>query len=623
MTEDLLARRGPDAVQHVEMFMFNYPRLDGLRLFVNLTSLSVMQQNLTAIEGLDQCVHLRQLWVVECKVRAIEGLDALIHLERLYLYSNQLRAIANLERLANLHTLWLCDNQISVVEGLASCSALRELNLARNRLERFAEALLPNRALEIVNVADNRVGSFKELTTFGRAPRLRELNLRDPHWGSNPIVGLSNYQTFALFSIPCLAVLDTVPVADETKALAEATYMKKKLYYSARAKTLRRDVAGAAKLAEAGRDAMLAEVEAALTETRRREKAIERRLDADEDLVGGAEQPAAASSSAPSSPSSRREWRRRLAAAASALTLESAAIARAFEACASAVHALANARARELAVELETGGNVRFEDGRAAEDARRASCADLVRGRFFANDYRGRLDAALPGGRPTGVRVLRVARVRNRRLRDAFDRAVRAASSSTAASSPGSGPPSRGDDAPRLEYLFLGEDPEAPPGELRRCLEDGFRSPAEYAALGRDEAVVLTDSLSLADNRRLERAAEEAAFLTEGSFSGAKKENARGRRAPRWTRGTVLVAKAYLGKTSGVEGDAFASFTRERLRPEKEKENPVGDVREAPAGRRRTSPERHRLAFARGRTRASTRCRGAARATRNRRRGTR
>ena len=577
MTEDLLARRGPDAVQHVEMFMFNYPRLDGLRLFVNLTSLSVMQQNLTAIEGLDQCVHLRQLWVVECKVRAIEGLDALIHLERLYLYSNQLRAIANLERLANLHTLWLCDNQISVVEGLASCSALRELNLARNRLERFAEALLPNRALESVNVADNRVGSFKELTTFGRAPRLRELNLRDPHWGSNPIVGLSNYQTFALFSIPCLAVLDTVPVADETKALAEATYMKKKLYYSARAKTLRRDVAGAAKLAEAGRDAMLAEVETALTETRRREKAIERCLDADEDVVGGAEQPAA-STSAPS-PSSRREWRRRLAAAASALTLESAAIARAFEACASAVHALANARARELAVELETGGNVRFEDGRAAEDAWRASCADLVRGRFFANDYRGRLDAALPGGRPTGVRVLRVARARNRRLRDAFDRAVRAASSSTAASSPGSGPPSR--DAARLEYLFLGEDPEAPPGELRRCLEDGFRSPAEYAALGRDEAVVLTDSLSLADNRRLERAAEEAEeAATEGSFLGAKK--ARGRRAPRWTRGTVLVAKAYLGKTSGVEGDAFASFTRERLRPEKEK--PVGDVREAPAG---------------------------------------
>ena len=461
MTEDLLARRGPDAVQHVEMFMFNYPRLDGLRLFVNLTSLSVMQQNLTAIEGLDQCVHLRQLWVVECKVRAIEGLDALIHLERLYLYSNQLRAIANLERLAKLHTLWLCDNQISVVEGLASCSALRELNLARNRLERFAEALLPNRALESVNVADNRVGSFKELTTFGRAPRLRELNLRDPHWGSNPIVGLSNYQTFALFSIPRLAVLDTVPVADETKALAEATYMKKKLYYSARAKTLRRDVAGAAKLAEAGRDAMLAEVETALTETRRREKAIERCLDADEDVVGGAEQPAA-STSAPSSPSSRREWRRRLAAAASALTLESAAIARAFEACASAVHALANARARELAVELETGGNVRFEDGRAAEDAWSASCADLVRGRFFANDYRGRLDAALPGGRPTGVRVLRVARARNRRLRDAFDRAVRAASSSTAASSPGSGPPSR--DAARLEYLFLGRTRRRPRG---------------------------------------------------------------------------------------------------------------------------------------------------------------
>ena len=148
MTEDLLARRGPDAVQHVEMFMFNYPRLDGLRLFVNLTSLSVMQQNLTAIEGLDQCVHLRQLWVVECKVRAIEGLDALIHLERLYLYSNQLRAIANLERLAKLHTLWLCDNQISVVEGLASC-------FSAPRAEPRAE---PPRALRRGFAPEPRVG---------------------------------------------------------------------------------------------------------------------------------------------------------------------------------------------------------------------------------------------------------------------------------------------------------------------------------------------------------------------------------------------------------------------------------------------------------------------------------
>ena len=62
MTEEHLTRRGADKVQHVEMFLFNYPRVRGLSLFVNLSSLSIMQQQLTRIEGLDACVNLERNW---------------------------------------------------------------------------------------------------------------------------------------------------------------------------------------------------------------------------------------------------------------------------------------------------------------------------------------------------------------------------------------------------------------------------------------------------------------------------------------------------------------------------------------------------------------------------------
>ena len=88
MTEEHLTRRGADKVQHVEMFLFT-PRVRGLSLFVSLSSLSIMQQQLTHIEGLDACVRLKHLWVVEV-ASAIEGLDACVNLERLYLYGNRI-----------------------------------------------------------------------------------------------------------------------------------------------------------------------------------------------------------------------------------------------------------------------------------------------------------------------------------------------------------------------------------------------------------------------------------------------------------------------------------------------------------------------------------------------------
>ena len=376
--------------------------------------------------------------------------------------------------------------------------------------------------------------------------------------------------------------------------------MKKKLYYSARAKTLRRDVAGAAKLAEAGRDAMLAEVETALTETRRREKAIERCLDADEDVVGGAEQPAA-STSAPSSPSSASASG---AAARRRRVRADARVRRDREGVRGVRVRGARARERERASSRwssrpEATFDSRTGARRRTRGARRARIS--FAGVSSRNDYRGRLDAALPGGRPTGVRVLRVARARNRRLRDAFDRAVRAASSSTAASSPARDLRRAGRRAPRVPLPRGG--PGGAPGELRRCLEDGFRSPAEYAALGRDEAVVLTDSLSLADNRRLERApaeeAEEAA--TEGSFFGAKKRGDGGRRGGpggrcSWRRRTWGRRPASRGTRSRR---SRARGCVRKNRSETFERRPRGGVDRLPSGAVSRS--------ARGRTRASTR----------------
>ena len=59
--------------------------------------------------------------------------------------------------------LWLADNQISCIAGLSQLTALQELNLARNLIEVVADTLEANTAIQTLNLADNRLGSFKQV----------------------------------------------------------------------------------------------------------------------------------------------------------------------------------------------------------------------------------------------------------------------------------------------------------------------------------------------------------------------------------------------------------------------------------------------------------------------------
>ncbi len=63
----------------------------------------------------------------------------------------------------DLQVLWLADNQISCIAGLSQLTALQELNLARNLIEVVSDTLGANTALHTLNLADNRLGSFKQV----------------------------------------------------------------------------------------------------------------------------------------------------------------------------------------------------------------------------------------------------------------------------------------------------------------------------------------------------------------------------------------------------------------------------------------------------------------------------
>lgn len=89
---------------------------------------------------------------------------------------------------------------------------------------------------------------------MNRLPNLKMLSLYDPHFGENPICTLSNYQTYMLYHLKSICKLDTLHLSDEAKVFAESTYMRKKMYYNMRIKTIERHFSTLSKLVKKASD---------------------------------------------------------------------------------------------------------------------------------------------------------------------------------------------------------------------------------------------------------------------------------------------------------------------------------------------------------------------------------
>jgi hypothetical protein len=93
-------------------------------------------------------------------------------------------------------------------------------------------------------------------------------------------------QTYVLFNIQQLTSLDTLVLADETKQLAEATYMKKKMYYNMRIKTLRRNTTNALRRAQEGSALKIDRANQILNTLTRSCKGVEREIE-EAEFYGG------------------------------------------------------------------------------------------------------------------------------------------------------------------------------------------------------------------------------------------------------------------------------------------------------------------------------------------------
>ncbi|XP_018417573.1 PREDICTED: leucine-rich repeat-containing protein 9-like [Nanorana parkeri] len=534
-----IAQEGP-STKTLEMFFSGYPKMVGLSYFPNLTNLTLNGQNIENITGLESCPLLQNLWIIECQLTKIECLETCLHLKRLFLYCNSITSIESLENLTQLEVLWLNDNQIEVIEGLETLQNLKELNLAGNLIHSIGCCLDPNVNLERLNLSGNTISSFKELTNLARLKNLKDLGLKDPQYTPNPVCLFCNYSTHVLYHIPQLQRLDTYNVSQKSiKDLAESTVMKKIMYYNMRVKTINRQL-------REDLD-MLKEQKCKLEPLPRNRKCLLlfqvkslewdlSKLQSPESLPNISKSPEKLHCHGDLEKSD--SWTKVDNSTAELdmeknLTQKLCALKERIHFWTSKMddidgfHEKEVARTKEsfdllvqfLQTELETVGNVRFEEG-APSDTWFKSCYDLILSRFCALNFKT--------FGISGVKINRIVRVHNRILRSKFEDRVQDyldGEDSTA----------NENYKKMLEYLFYTFEPSFEKKDLLHILEDGFNVNKTVKLHGQEQggSILLSNSLGFC-----ETFTSEQATTLETNYD-----------PEHFKRGKLIIVKVFLGRS--------------------------------------------------------------------------
>ncbi|KAH6567544.1 hypothetical protein BASA62_006015 [Batrachochytrium salamandrivorans] len=230
-----------ESITSIEMCHYNFPVISHLSYFPYLTTLYVVAQDVKSMFGLETCVHLVDLWICETRINTISGLEFCTKLKRLFLYSNRIKKIDGISMLKDLEQLWLCDNEITSIENLTNLKKLSNLQLGNNCIVNIGNSLNDNLSLQVLNLSGNRIFLFREILNLTRLPLLTHLCLSDPNYADNPICSLCNYQTHMVYHFQKLKSLDTLEVSEESRRIISATVLKKRMYYNMRIRTICRN----------------------------------------------------------------------------------------------------------------------------------------------------------------------------------------------------------------------------------------------------------------------------------------------------------------------------------------------------------------------------------------------
>ncbi|XP_058595191.1 leucine-rich repeat-containing protein 9 isoform X4 [Neofelis nebulosa] len=476
LSYEMVGQEGSD-ISELEMFFSGYPRIVGLSLFPNLTSLTIVAQDIKEISGLETCLQLKELWIAECCIEKIGGLQECRNLEKLYLYFNKISKIENLEKLLRLEVLWLNHNTIKNIEGLQTLKNLNDLNLAGNLISSIGRCLDPNEQLERLNLSGNQICSFK--TTAMK--KIMYYNMR-----------IKTVQRH---------LHEDLEKLNERKCKLQKLPEERIKLFSFVKKNLERELAelkGSAKgHGDRSNNNKVAELEKSkkcetVTEEPNLQQKILTKLNALNERV--------------------TFWNKKL----------------------DEIEAIYHVEVKQkkkshglwipfLLIELETVGNIHFEEGTRSDDWFN-SCYELILSRFCTWDFR-------PYG-ITGVKVKRIIKVNNRILRLKFEEKLQKFLDNEDMHDSESY-------RKMLECLFYVFDPEVTVKKkhLLQILEKGFKDSETNKLPLRKEAVILANSLSMCEGPRIE-------FLQQ-----KYKDEKNSPEHELFRHGILLITKVFLGQS--------------------------------------------------------------------------
>ena len=438
-------------------------QIDDMNLLVhfrNLQSIILCNQKITQIRGLSTLKILKRLWLNDNSITEIEGLDECTNIKYLYLTGNQITKIKGLDNLNKLKVLWLAENKISVLGGLKQLKRLRELNIASNNILTIGTSLEQLKALKEINMANNKIGNLKELLSLKCLPLLQILSFSDPHYGDNPICCLSNYQIYVLYHLPRIEVLDAIKITEDSKVMAEVTFMKKRMFYNMKIKTMKRIASNVMRIIKSCKKIRRLTVNKEIDYLTLTLKDYMRELDEYHSIESEIAQQLG----------KKKEFIEKKIAKQYELIHE---LERECEVIKKRCYEVSENNIYRLITELETGGNIRFEEGKST-DKWFKYCKELLQSHFDPSHIREFGEYKL--------NLTRITKIYNKYLRNQFEerleQIIDIGNKSTIKR--------------KLDYLFSSCD-AFNSAEITKIVEEGFTS----------LPIVLANTVTLAELPRL------------------------------------------------------------------------------------------------------------------------
>ena len=188
----------------------------------------LIHRSFVLLLGVASLVRLR---VSHSCLSSLSDLSSLTSLNRLYLDENDLTELSSRMLPSSLRTLSASSNRLVGVDHMDRLPHLTELHLPGNRLTNL-QWLNPTAPLQRLNVAGNRLCSLSCLQPLRAVASLTELNVTDAQYGPNPVCSLHNWRVLALHSLSRLCCLDGSSVSAAEVARSECVWRKKSVYYT-------------------------------------------------------------------------------------------------------------------------------------------------------------------------------------------------------------------------------------------------------------------------------------------------------------------------------------------------------------------------------------------------------